>query len=185
MGLLALFTPRPETFWRPPLVVLSGLAVIVAAGDRIEIEHQRLIGSPGSRCWCCRRCWWRWPWSSSRGSRVDLQVGAAGRRDGAVLRRQLRSAAPAGRSTVVAGDQRTAALVALAAPSRPSLFLDATPERSRWVTPPGHRRQGRDRGVADRPTPRAAAARHQASTFPISSPRCRARSSAASRAGCR
>jgi hypothetical protein len=35
---------------------------------------------------------------------------------------------------IVAGDPRTAALVALGAPSRPSLFLDATPERSPWVT---------------------------------------------------
>jgi hypothetical protein len=34
----------------------------------------------------------------------------------------------------VAGEPRTAALVALAARSRPSLFLDATPERSPWVT---------------------------------------------------
>jgi hypothetical protein len=35
---------------------------------------------------------------------------------------------------IVAGDPRTAALVALGAPSRPSLYLDATPERSPWVT---------------------------------------------------
>src|SRR6266699_677577 len=35
---------------------------------------------------------------------------------------------------IVTGDPRTAALIALGAPSRPSLFLDATPERSPWVT---------------------------------------------------
>jgi len=35
---------------------------------------------------------------------------------------------------IVAGDQRTAALVALASPSRPSLFLAAEPTRSPWVT---------------------------------------------------
>ena len=35
---------------------------------------------------------------------------------------------------IVAGEPRTAALVALESPSRPSLFLDAAPERSPWVT---------------------------------------------------
>jgi hypothetical protein len=35
---------------------------------------------------------------------------------------------------IVAGAPRTAALVALGSSSRPSLFLDATPARSPWVT---------------------------------------------------
>jgi hypothetical protein len=35
---------------------------------------------------------------------------------------------------IVAGDPRTAALVELGAASRPSLFLDATPARSPWVS---------------------------------------------------
>jgi hypothetical protein len=35
---------------------------------------------------------------------------------------------------IVAGDPRLATLIAIGAPSRPSLFLDATPERSPWVT---------------------------------------------------
>jgi hypothetical protein len=35
---------------------------------------------------------------------------------------------------IVAGSPRTAALIALGAPSRPSLFLDATPDKSPWVT---------------------------------------------------
>ena len=44
MGLFALFSRRPENFLAAPLVVMSGLAVVVAAGDRIKIEHQYLIG---------------------------------------------------------------------------------------------------------------------------------------------
>ena len=47
------------------------------------------------------------------------------------------------------GDPRTAALVALAAPSRPSLFFDAEPARSPWVTLRRHPQQGRHRGLAD------------------------------------
>jgi hypothetical protein len=35
---------------------------------------------------------------------------------------------------VVAGDPRTAALIAISAPSRPSLFFDAASERSSWLT---------------------------------------------------
>ena len=43
---------------------------------------------------------------------------------------------------MVAGDPRTAALVSLGSPSRPSLFLDATPERTPWVTFDDVRRKG-------------------------------------------
>ena len=43
---------------------------------------------------------------------------------------------------IVGGDPRLAALVALGAPSRPSLYLDATPERSPWVTAEDVRRKG-------------------------------------------
>jgi hypothetical protein len=35
---------------------------------------------------------------------------------------------------IVAGDPRTAALIGLGAASRPSLFLEATPQRSPWVS---------------------------------------------------
>ncbi len=44
------------------------------------------------------------------------------------------SGAPGRRLQIVSGDPRTAALVALGAPSRPSVYLYATPERSPWVT---------------------------------------------------
>jgi hypothetical protein len=43
---------------------------------------------------------------------------------------------------IVTGDPRTAAIVALGAPSRPSLYLSATPERSPWVTPEAVKAKG-------------------------------------------
>src|SRR5947199_46892 len=43
---------------------------------------------------------------------------------------------------IVTGDPRTAALIALGAPSRPSVFLSATPERSPWVKPDAIRTEG-------------------------------------------
>jgi hypothetical protein len=43
---------------------------------------------------------------------------------------------------IVSGDDRTAALVALAAPSRPSIYFDADPARSPWVTADDIRNNG-------------------------------------------
>jgi hypothetical protein len=43
---------------------------------------------------------------------------------------------------IVSGDPRIAALVALGAPQRPSLYFDANPERSPWVTLDDIRRKG-------------------------------------------
>ena len=43
---------------------------------------------------------------------------------------------------IVAGDPRTAALSRIGSPSRPSLLLDATPERTPWVTFDDVRKKG-------------------------------------------
>ena len=74
---------------------------------------------------------------------------------------------------VVTGDPRTAALIALAAPSRPSVYFDADPARSPWVTADDIRKKGaivvwlaadtdadaaaRDQGVFSRSRSRSAA----------------------------
>ncbi len=134
MGLFALFTRRPENFMAAPLVVMSGLAVIVAAGERIKIEHQYLIG-------------YAWiallmlppallavaivfqPWTVA----ADLQVGRPAGEMGQFFgdnfaRRTNRPLA------VVAGDQMLAALVAVGAPSRPSLYVQSAPDDRTRVT---------------------------------------------------
>jgi hypothetical protein len=125
----------------PPLVVLSGLAVVLAAGDGIELGRQHVVIS----------AWFGLllappalvvialpvlPWFG-----VDLNVNrpvydiarffadSFERRTGRPLQ-------------IVAGDPRSAALVSLGAPSRPSLFLDATPDRTPWVTTDNVRKQG-------------------------------------------
>jgi hypothetical protein len=43
---------------------------------------------------------------------------------------------------IVTGDPRTADLIALAAPSRPSVFSDADPSRTPWVTADDIRKKG-------------------------------------------
>jgi 4-amino-4-deoxy-L-arabinose transferase-like glycosyltransferase len=124
-----------------PLVILSGLAVVVAAGDGISFNRQHVVIA----------AWFGLllipplmaglaiavlPWLN-----VDIKVTQPAdtmarffaesfeRRTGAPLQ-------------IVAGDPRTAALIALGAPSRPSLFLDTTPERSQWVTPDAVKAKG-------------------------------------------
>ena len=116
-----------------PLVILSGLAVVVLAGDGIELGHQQMVIS----------AWFGLllappllavlalavlPWLN-----VDLNVNKPARD----IARYFSDSFQRRTGTdlqVVAGDPRTAALVAMGAPSRPSLLLDATPERSPWVT---------------------------------------------------
>ena len=134
MGLFALFTRRPENFLASPLVVMSGLAVIIAAGERIRIEHQYLIG-------------YAWvalivlppllvafaiifqPWTFAADLRIGRPANEMGQFFGdSFARRTGRPLA------VVAGDQALASLVALGAPSRPSLYLEEVPDDRSHVT---------------------------------------------------
>jgi hypothetical protein len=117
-----------------PLVVLSGLAAIVAAGDSIELYHQRVLG-------------YAWagllimpailvpamivllPWTAGTDLKVTQPAAVMARFFAESFER--RTGRPL---AIVSGDARTAALVALDAPSRPSVFFDSDPGRSPWIT---------------------------------------------------
>ena len=116
-----------------PLVILSGLFVVVAAGDGIVFSRQRVVIA----------AWFGLlvippimtvaalvilPWLN-----VDLKVNYPAQAMARFFSESFerRTGVPL---QIVTGDARTAALVALGAPSRPSLFLSTTPERSPWVT---------------------------------------------------
>jgi Dolichyl-phosphate-mannose-protein mannosyltransferase len=134
MGLFALFSRRPENFLEAPLVVMSGLAVIVAAGERIKIEHQYLIG-------------YVWvalivvppllvgfaivvqPWTFASDLSIGRPAAEMGQFFGDSFAR--RTGQPL---AIVAGDERFAPLVALGAPSRPSLYLESAPDDRPRVT---------------------------------------------------
>jgi hypothetical protein len=124
-----------------PLVILSGLLVIVAAGDGIVFSRQLVVIA----------AWFGLliippimtvaalvilPWLN-----VDLKVTYPAQAMARFFSESFerRTNAPL---RIVTGDPRTAALVALGAPSRPSLFLSATPERSPWVTPDAIKTKG-------------------------------------------
>jgi 4-amino-4-deoxy-L-arabinose transferase-like glycosyltransferase len=116
-----------------PLVILSGLLVVVAAGDAIEFSRQHVVIA----------AWFGLlvippimavaalvvlPWLN-----IDLRVTYPAEAMARFFSESFerRTGKPL---QIVTGDPRTATLVALGAPSRPSVFLSATPERSPWVT---------------------------------------------------
>jgi hypothetical protein len=117
-----------------PLVGLSGLAVILASGDAIELSHERaviaawfavLLVPPAMTLLALVTM----PWIG-----VDLSVNRPAKAMAAffIENFERRVGAP---PRIVAGSPRTAALVALGGhDARPSLLLDATPARSPWVT---------------------------------------------------
>ena len=134
IGLAALFTGRVENFVAPSLIVLSALAVIVAAPDRIRIVHQRLT----QYAWAMllvlpplivALAVTILPWTLA----VDLRVAQPAAQMGRFFAESFerRTGRPL---AVVTGDTHLAALIALTAPSRPSLYLFDTPELSPWVT---------------------------------------------------
>ena len=126
-----------------PLLVLSGLAVIVAAGEEaIALHHQRTLG-------------FAWagllvvpailvpaaiillPWTIGTDLAIAQPAAAMGRFFADSFER--RTGHPL---AVVSGDSRIAALVALAAPSRPDVYFAADPERSPWITAQDIREKG-------------------------------------------
>jgi hypothetical protein len=125
-----------------PYLVLSGLAVVVLAGDSIPWHRPRLVATawllllavpPASAAAAILAL----PWLGISGVEVSRPAAAMGQFFAENF--QLRTGLPL---AIVAGETRTAALVALGAPTRPSLFFDAMPERSPWATADDIRRKG-------------------------------------------
>ncbi len=125
-----------------PLVVLSGLALVVAAGNGIALYHQRILGFAWAGLLIVPAIFVPvlivvLPWTAGMDLKVAQPAAAMGRFFADSFQR--RTGQPL---AVVAGDPRLAALVALGAPSRPSLFFDADPARSPWVTANDIRKKG-------------------------------------------
>jgi hypothetical protein len=123
-------------------LVLSGLAIVVLAGNSIPWHRPRLVAM----------AWWLLlvapplsaaaavlvlPWLGVSGVEVARPATAMGRFFAESFARSTGT-----QLTIVAGEPRTAALVALGAPTRPSVYFDATPERSPWVAETELRRRG-------------------------------------------
>ena len=125
-----------------PLVVLTALAVVVAAGDRIALYREGLVSTA-------------WlglliappvltvlsiavmPWLT----RSELAIAQPARAEARFFADsfQRRTGKPL---PYVTGDPQLALLTAMAAPSRPQVYFAWAPERSPWATPADIRRDG-------------------------------------------
>jgi 4-amino-4-deoxy-L-arabinose transferase-like glycosyltransferase len=117
-----------------PIVVLSGLAVVVAAGDTIRLYRQRisalvwlgLLVVPPALIVAATVTL---PWTAAVDLEVSKPANAMGQFFTDTFRR--RTGRPFG---VVIGDVRTAGLVALGSPDRPSLYIDGSSGLSPWLS---------------------------------------------------
>ena len=125
-----------------PLVVLSGLAVVVAAGDKVLLYRERLV----STAWLgllvappmlVPVAMAIFPWTVGIDLRIAQPANAEGRFYADIYQRRT------GKPLVyLSGDPRVAPLVALAAPSRPHVYFAWAPQRSPWASPADIRAQG-------------------------------------------
>ena len=116
-----------------PLVLLSGLAVIVAAGDQVLLYRERLVSTAWAGLLVVPPVMvvlslFVLPWTFA----VDLKIAQPANAEGSFFadNYQRRTGKPL---AYVTGDIRLAPLVALAAPSRPHVYFDWAPQRSPWV----------------------------------------------------
>ena len=133
-----------------PLIVLSGLAVVMLAGNQVLLYRERLVSSawlglllaqPGIVVLGLALM----PWIAGK----DLAIAQPARAEGRFFADsyQRRNSEPL---RYVTGDARIAPLIALAAPSRPHVYFDWAPERSPWASVSLMRERG---GILVWPTP--------------------------------
>jgi len=117
-----------------PLVVLSGLAVVVAAGDQVLLYRERLVSSAWLGLLVVPPMLvvlglFVLPWTVA----VDLKIAQPANSEGSYFADtfQRRTGKPL---AFVTGDERIAPLVALGAASRPRVFFAWAPQRSPWAS---------------------------------------------------
>jgi len=125
-----------------PLVLLTGLAVIAAAGDQVALYRERLV----SFAWLgllvlpplgAALAVLLVPLIARSDLRMAQQANAMGQYFAASY--QARTGQPL---AFVAGEQRLAELVAIGAPSRPRVFFATAPEKSPWTNADEVREKG-------------------------------------------
>jgi len=116
-----------------PLVVLSGLAIVLAAGDKVMIYRERLVSSAWVGLLVAPPLIVVFglvvvPWTVA----ADVKIAQPANAEGALFADayQRRIGKPL---TYVSGDERIAPLVALGAPTRPRVYFAWAPERSPWT----------------------------------------------------
>ena len=113
-------------------LLMSGLAVIVAAGDLIQLRRQRMLRSAWAAtiiapALAVLAMTLFQPWTGGGEVATSLPATAIARFFGDSFERRTNRTLPA-----VAGDAQLAALISLGA-GRPHLYLDAAPQRTPWL----------------------------------------------------
>jgi hypothetical protein len=126
-----------------PLIVLTCLAVIVAAGNRIHLYRENMV----STAWvglltlpplAVALATWVLPWVSSAELSVGQPASAMGQFFGDSFQR--RTGQPL--ALIGSGDDKLASLIALSAPSRPDVYFSARPDRTPWTSAAALRASG-------------------------------------------
>jgi hypothetical protein len=117
-----------------PLVLLSGLAVVVAAGDEIFLFRERLVSSAWAGLLVAPPVLvvvglFVLPWIVTADLKIAQPAKAEGQYFGETFARRNGKPLP-----FVSGDERLALLVALGAPKRPRVYFDWAPQRSPWAS---------------------------------------------------
>jgi hypothetical protein len=125
-----------------PYVTLSGLAVVLAAGDAVVIRRQRIVGLVWSVMLLLPPAFTiamilAVPWTAAIELKSAQPADAMGSFFSETFAR--RTGKPL---TIVTGDPRLASLVSIAAAVRPSYYDFAAPARTPWVTDDDIRRDG-------------------------------------------
>jgi hypothetical protein len=120
---------------------MAGLAVIVASGDLVHLRHQRLLRSVWAAAiiapaLAVAAATLFQPWTSNSEVTTSFPATAIARYFGDSFERRTNQPLPA-----VTGDPQLAGLIALDA-RRPHLLLDATPERTPWLSLPKFNQTG-------------------------------------------
>lgn len=117
-----------------PLVVLSGLALVVAAGDQVMLYRERLVSTAWAGLLIVPPAMVVLslvilPWTYA----VDLKIAQPANAEAKLFAEnyQRRTGQPL---KYVTGDIRLAPLVAMASPSRPHVYFDWAPQRSPWTS---------------------------------------------------
>ena len=116
-------------------LLLSGLAIVVAASDLIALRRQQLLRSVwlvimAAPIAAILGITFALPWIGSAEVKTSLPASEIGRFFGESFER--RTGRPL---AAVAGDPQIATLIGFAAASRPHVMFDATPQQTPWMTP--------------------------------------------------
>ena len=125
-----------------PLLLFSGLAVVVFAGDTIELHHQRLLGLAWLALLVAPAVLMPLaivvlPWATGTELKVAQPATAMGRFFADSFARRTGR-----RLEIVGGDQRIAELVSVGAPGWPNVYFDINPAPRSHITAEAVRRNG-------------------------------------------